>query len=161
MTPWTLRRVFDTMAILFPNHRSAAMACLAIFLAACSNPSSPRVSVQTVLAHQAIWRGQGLHNYSYTYEFVAFNRFANQPLQIDVRQDTVRSVVVLARGENLDPTHFPSIDGLFEQALGAAQNGSLTHIAFDPARGYPTVLGYQALPDALSSQQATDLQPTP
>ena len=108
-----------------------------------------------------MWKSQNLANYSYTYEFEAFHPLANQLLRLEVRQDTVRSVVVLATGASIVPTFFPTIDALFDQALRAAQNGSLTRIAFDPVRGYPTVLGYAAVPDALSAEQASDLQPLP
>jgi hypothetical protein len=108
-----------------------------------------------------MWNSQRLANYSYTYQFAAFSALAYQPLRVEVRQDTVRSVVVLATGESIVPTYFLTIDALFDRALGAAQNGSLTRIDFDSARSYPTLLAYAAVPDALSSQQASALQPLP
>jgi uncharacterized protein DUF6174 len=137
---------------------SVARGSLAVLALACSNPAAP-TSVQSILAHRAVWVGQGLTNYSYTYQFHAFNAFADQPLRLEVRQDTVRSVVVLATGQSISPAYFPTIDALFDRALGTAQNGSLTRIAFDAVRGYPTLLAYAAVPDALSSQQASALQP--
>src|SRR5713101_3204002 len=126
-------------------------------MVACSSPTSP-TSVQSISAHRALWEGQRLTNYSYTYQFAAFTAFANQPLRLEVRQDTVHSVVVLATGQNIVPTYFPTIDALFDRAILAAQNGSLTGIAFEPVRGFPTLLSYAAIPDALSSQQASALQ---
>ena len=129
-------------------------------LISCSNPTEP-TSVLNILANRAEWTRRKPANYSYTYQFAAFNAFANQPLRVEVRQDTVRSVVVLATGDSIAPIYFPTIDALFDRALGAAQSGSLTRIAFDPVLGYPTLLTYAAIPDALSSQQASALQPLP
>jgi len=73
----------------------------------------------------------------------------------------VRSVVVLATGESTEPTYFPTIDALFDDALRAAQNGSLIRVAFDSVRGYPTLLHYAPMPDALSDEEASALQPLP
>ncbi len=128
-------------------------------LTACANHTGSLLSVQTVLEHRAMWEAQGLTSYSYTYEFWAFNRFAGQPLRLEVRADTVRSVVVVATGEVVDPRYFPTINSLFERALAAARDGSLTTVTFDRQRGYPTGLGYAAVPDALSSERASALQP--
>ena len=129
-------------------------------LIGCSNPTEP-TSVLNILEHRAEWTNQKLANYSYTYQYAAFSVLAFQPLRVEVRQDTVRSVVVLATGDTVTATYFPTIDALFDRALAAAQNGSLTRIAFDPVRSYPTLLNYAALPDALSAQQASALQPLP
>ena len=164
MTEPTVRRVLSMGAhvsrALSHLRGSVAVGSLAALILGCSSPTGP-TSVQNILAHRAVWKGQGFANYSYTYQFEAFNAFANRPLRLEVRQDTVRSVVVLATGQNIVPTYFPTIDALFDRALDAAQNGSLTRIAFDPVRGYPTLLAYAAIPDALSSQQASALQPLP
>lgn len=142
--------------------RTVAGGSLAVWVLACSNPAGPG-SVQNILAQRAIWKDQGIANYSYIYQFHAFNALADQPLRLEVRQDTVRSVVVLATGQTISPppAYFPTIDALFDRALGAAQDGALTRIGFDKVRGYPTLLAYAAVPDALSSQQASALQPLP
>ena len=139
---------------------SVAGATSALAVLACSSPTGP-ASIQSILAHRALWENQRLANYSYTYQYHAFSAVADQPLRLEVRQDTVRSVVVLATGENIPPAYFPTIDALFDRALAAAQNRSLTRIAFDAVRGYPTLLDYAAVPDALSSQQASALQSLP
>jgi hypothetical protein len=127
-------------------------------MVACSSPTGP-ASQQSILAHRARWNAQNLTSYSYTYQFSAFIATANQPLRVEVRQDTVRSVVVVASGDTLSPVGFPTIDALFDRALHAAENGSLTRIAFDPRRGFPTLLGYDAIPDVLSSEQASAVEP--
>lgn len=139
--------------------RSVAVGGLAALILACSSPTGP--SVLNIFAHRALWKAQHLTNYAYTYQFYAFHPLANQPLRVEVRQDTVRSVVVLATGDSVAPTFSPTIDALFDEALHAAQNGSLARISFDPVRGYPTALGYAAVPDALSAEQVSDLQPLP
>ena len=139
---------------------TVAVGSLAVWVLACSSPAGPG-SVLSILAQRAVWKDQGIANYAYIYQFHAFNALADKPLRVEVRQDTVRSVVVLATGQNISPppAYFPTIDALFDRALGAAQNGSLTRSAFDAVRGYPTLLIYEANPDALTSQQASTLQP--
>jgi len=139
---------------------SIAVGGLAAFLLACSSPTGP-TSLRSILAHRALWNEQKLTSYSFTYQFSAFNGLANQPLRMEVRQDTVRSVVVVATGDTVTPTHFPTIDVLFDRALRAAENGSLTRISFDTRRGYPTIVGYEAIPDLLSSEQASAVEPLP
>ena len=143
------------------QRRPIVIVVLAALVGACADPTGSGTSIQNILLHRAVWSRQSIHDYSYTYEFAAFNRFAYHPLQVEVRQDTVRSVVVLATGESIDPKYFPTIGALFERALSAAKNGSLKRADFDASRGYPTVLSYAALPDALSSEQASALQPPP
>ena len=140
--------------------RSVAVASLAALILACSSSTGP-ASVESVIVHQAMWKDQKLTNYSYTYQFRAFNAFANQPLRLEVRGDTVRSVIILATGDSIDPTYFPTIDAIFDRALHAAQNGSLTRIAFDPVRSYPTLIDYEAFPDALSFEQVSGLESLP
>ena len=132
-------------------------------MAACSSSTSPGsvMSFEQILAHRAVWRAQGLTDYSFTYQFTSFNALANQPLQLEVRNDTVRSVLVQATGQRTDPKYFPTIDKLFERALAASINGSLRRVTFDDARGYPTHIGYATVPDGLSAQQASALQPLP
>jgi len=105
-----------------------------------TNQSQPLVIANPtpgqVLAQPTVWAAHGLTDYSYTYEFVAFNAFANQAIRLGVRQDTVRSAVLLATGQVLaSPTFFPTIDKLFDLALADATAGSLRVIAFDPAPG--------------------------
>jgi len=140
---------------------SLSIAPVLILMSACANPTGPSsiTSIQSIIAHRALWRAQSLTDYSYTYQFWAFNRFAGQPLQLEIRDDTVRSVVVVATGDSINPLYFPTIEGLFDRALGAAKDGSLRRVAFDPVRGFPTHLGYATVPDRLSSQEASDLQP--
>ena len=143
--------------------RIRSTACLVplAILTACSNATGSLLPEQIILEHRAVWEGQRLTSYSYTYEFWAFNRLAGQPLQLEVRADTVRSVMVVATGEVVDPRYFPTINSLFERALAAARDGSLTTVTFDGERGYPTSIRYAAIPDALSSQRASALQPLP
>jgi hypothetical protein len=137
---------------------SVAMGSLAALILACSTPTD-QASQGSILVHRAMWKAQNLANYSYTYEFYAFNFYAEKPLRLEVRQDTVRFAVVLATGDTIRAAYFPTIDMLFDRALQASQDGSLKRITFDPVRGYPTSLGYAAIPDALSSEQASALQP--
>lgn len=139
-----------------------ALGGLAVLVVACSGPSPTDLKTTAdILAHQATWTHQGITSYSYTYEFTAFNVYAYKPLLVVVRQDTVRSVVDSATGDSITPTGFPTIDGLFENALTAAHDGILTHVEFDPVLGYPARLTYAVVPDGLSSEQASALRSAP
>jgi Family of unknown function (DUF6174) len=140
--------------------------CVAVFtldLIACHAPTSPTTVLDPgpgdILAHRALWASHGLLDYSYTYEFSAFNAFANQPLRLQVHEDTVRSAVLMATGRPVEATYLPTINRLFDLALTAATDHSLQVIAFDPALDYPVRMRFAALPDALSSLEASSLQP--
>ena len=137
-----------------------ALGGLAVLVVACSSTTGLRTS-QDILAHQAQWINQGITSYSYTYEFTAYISYAYRPLRLAVRQDTVRSVVDLTTGDSINPAGFPTINGLFAYAISAAQRGTLSHIEFDAVRGYPSLVTYAVVPDGLSSQQASALQPAP
>jgi len=141
--------------------RSVAVCSLAWLILACASPTGP-TSVHDILAHRAVWDSQRLADYSYTYQtFGGFLSHPPGPLQIEVRGDTVRAVVDLATGDSLVATYLPTIDALFDRALAAAENGSLTGIVFDRVRGYPTRLDYAAVPDKAQSEQASSVQPIP
>ena len=140
---------------------SVAVGSLAGFILACSSATGP-TSVPSILAHRAVWNSQRLANYSYTFQaFGGFMSGPRGPFQLEIRGDTVRVAVDLATGDSLVPTYFPTIDALFDRALDAAESGSLTDIVFDPVRSYPTRLAYAAVPDAVSLEQASALQPLP
>ena len=141
--------------------RSLSVAVALSVIPACANLSGPPVItyIRSITAHRAQWQAQNLKDYSFTYQFWAFNRFAGQPLRLEVRDDTVRSVLVVATGEIVSPAYFPTIEGLFDRALAAAKSGSLRRVAFDAVRGFPTHLGYATVPDGLQSQDASDVQP--
>ena len=142
------------------------IALLAGPLVACHAPTSPSGIITNptpdqIVAQRAVWASHGLTDYSYTYEFFAFNAVAFQPIRLGVRQDTVRSAVLIATGRALVPvpTYFPTIDKLFDLALEVATAGSLRVIAFDPALRYPVHMEITAPPDALSGVEASALQP--
>ena len=142
------------------------VALLAGPLFACHAPTSPSAVIANptpgqILAQRAVWAAHGLSDYAYTYEFHAFNAFADHPIRLGVRQDTVRSAVLTATGRILAvPDYFPTVDKLFELALADATAGSLRVIAFDPALGYPVHMQIAANPDALQSVEASALQPS-
>ena len=61
-------------------HGPIVLGTLAAFALACSSSTAP-TSVQSILSHQAEWTDLHLTSYSYTYQFHAFNAFADQPLR--------------------------------------------------------------------------------
>ena len=139
--------------------RILSAALVAAGIAACSNPTSP----ETIQAHRADWEAHRLVNYDYTYEYDGGNVSgpSGQPLRVQVRQDTVRSVVLLADGTQLTPAYWPTIEKLFDRALSAAQDGSLAHITFDPVLAYPTIVDYVPRPDVIAAEHAGALQAPP
>ena len=141
--------------------------CVAVIgssLVGCHAPTSPPSIVNPtpndVLAYRVMWASHNLTNYSYIYEFQAFNAYAGHPIRLEVQGDTVRSAVLVETGQPIQPAvYFPTIDAMFDRALAAATNDSLEQISFDPALDYPVRMLFLANPDALSSVQASALQP--
>lgn len=146
------------MPAAYAQLRVITAGVVSVLIAACSSATSP-VSIEM---HRAQWKSHGLANYDYTYEFFAgfSSGPANEPLRVMVRQDTVRSAQ-LADGTPLTPGYLPTIDELFDRALAAAKDGSLKTVTFDPDLGYPTLIAYDRVPDALQSEQASALQAQP
>lgn len=111
-----------------------------------------------VLAHRAIWAAVGPRLYSYVITWHGGNGvFDGRPMQLVVRNDTVEEVTFF-NTHQLVPgpyTFWPTIDGLFDEAVSAARGGLLTAIAFDPQFGYPTQIGFVPRPDQASSIEAT------
>ena len=134
------------------------VAALALTFVACSTPTSP--SSDDILAHRARWASHHLSDYVYTYEFSAFNAFADRAIRVEVHGDTVRSAVVVSTGQSLDASFVPTIDQLFDQALANAGH-SLRAITFDRALAYPAHMAFAGPPDALSDVQASALQALP
>ncbi|HUC39306.1 MAG TPA: DUF6174 domain-containing protein [Gemmatimonadales bacterium] len=138
--------------------RRLSAVITAAVITACSSPTSP----DNVRAHLADWKARGIVNYDYTYEIDGgFFNGPHGPVRVEVRQDTVRSVILLADSTTLDPRSWPTIDALFNNALGAAHDGSLARITFDPVLAYPTLIQFDVVPDRVSALRASDLQTQP
>jgi uncharacterized protein DUF6174 len=107
--------------------------------------------------HRAAWEAQGLTDYSYVYELDGFLiNYAGKPIRLEVRQDTVRSAVVIATGDTL-AGHWPTIDDLFDQAAEAQHDDILKAITFDPVLSYPVRMDLSGPPDASGSVLAGQL----
>jgi hypothetical protein len=145
-----------------PIKRTLSLAFLVASLARCGNPTGVRLD--DVRLHRSIWLSQHVTSYTYVYEQTGFFMCCinGEPIAVVVRDDTVRSAIVVATGQSL-PSPGPSftIDALFDQAEGAARNGMLHDVAYDPLLGYPTRIVIAGPPDAAGSLFGSGLEPVP
>ena len=106
--------------------RIAVIAAVSGSVVMCREPTRVPAppSLAEIMAHRAVWDSYHISDYSYVYQFDgAFNVLANQPIQIQVRADTVRAAMLVATGETLtDLRDLPTIRGLFDRAVAAAGN---------------------------------------
>ena len=142
------------------------VAVLTVFLAACHAPTGPssltilNPSADDVQARRAMWVAHAPTGYSYVLtESGGFNAFAGRPFQLVVRNDTVEGVTFFDTHQLVPGpyTFWPTMDGLFDEAVSAAGGGQLTAISFDPLLSYPTRMNFIPRPDVTSSIEATDL----
>jgi hypothetical protein len=126
-----------------------------VALPACSTLTS--LALVDVNRHRAAWDAQGLTDYSYVYELDGFFiNYAGKAIRLEVRQDTVRSAVVIATGDTL-AGHWPTIDDLFDEAAAAVDGGTLRAITYDAALGYPTRMDIAGPADGAGSVLASQL----
>lgn len=139
---------------------SAALALLAC--GACDN-QPVAVRPADILQERAIWASHHLTRYAYVYEITGFLiAFADRPIRLVVLNDSVVSAQDVATDSLLPVTGaFPTIDGLFAQAITAQVAGTLTGITFDSTLGFPSRMDLAGLPDASGSFLASQLQPLP
>lgn len=128
----------------------------------CDSPTGP--SVETVVQHQAAWATHNLSRYAYQYEITGFfNTLEGKAIRLVVLGDTVRSATFVATGDSVPvaPSLLPTIDKLFEQAIAAATDNTLTGVTFDPTFSYPLQMDLAGPPDAGGSVFASHLELLP
>jgi hypothetical protein len=121
---------------------------------------APPPTLALVLAHRAIWAAREPAAYSYILtESGGFSRLAGRPFEVAVLHDTVQSVRFFDTGELVPGpyTGWPTIDGLFDQAVSAVEGSELTAIAFDRLLGYPTQMDFVPQPDRTQRVNASVL----
>jgi len=115
-----------------------------------------------ILAHRAIWVAHKPAGYSYLLtESGGFNVFAGRPFEVSVLHDTVRSVKLFDTGEPVPGpyTFWPTVDGLFDEAVSAIEAQQLTAIAFDPLLANPSQMNFVPQPDRTKVINASVLLP--
>ena len=143
-----------------------ALSALLLAPLACRQASPTQVpsptTVANVLAHRAIWVAHEPAAYSYVLtESGGFNALAGRPFEVSVLHDTVQSVRLFDTGEPMPGpyTFWPTVDGLFDQAVSAIEAQQLTAIAFDPRLAYPTQMSFVPQPDRTKLINASVLLP--
>ena len=137
---------------------------LALAGASCGHEStSPDSATALVQRYQAAWETHQLSSYVYDFKTIGFTTALDgQTFHLLVVADTVRSAVNLATGESFpQPSLFPSVDQLYDQALAGARTGDLSDIQVDTQLSYPLLLVYKGFPDASGSIVCSNLQPVP
>jgi hypothetical protein len=112
-------------------------AILAIVAVSCS-ATDPTFSNSAQLAiHRSEWQQQNIHSYSFDY--TVYGGYPGQaPVRIEVRADTVLSVVARSTGAVLPSASWPTVDGLFSEiAHGIAAGNEQLQVRYDSSLGYP------------------------
>lgn len=138
------------------------MAVVAFVAACTTSPTAP--SLTEIENAQAAWAGHNLTRYVYQYETQGFfNAFDGHVMRIVVIGDTVRSAQFVATNDTVPmaTTLFPTVDGLFAQAIAAEKAGTLVSITFDSTFGFPSRIQTSGLPDASGVTLASNLEPVP
>ena len=135
-----------------------ALATAIVVLGACSNPTE--ISSNDISAHRARWSARGLTKYAYDYKVTGFLiSYAGHDIHIVVLNGAVASATDMTTGQIApgDPSSWPTIDKLFDEATQAAANGSLRDVKFDATFDFPSELDLSGPPDASGSVFATRL----
>jgi uncharacterized protein DUF6174 len=132
-------------------------------LVGCSDATTG-VSSTDVSTHRARWSSRGLTKYAYDYKVTGFLiSYAGHTIHVVVLNSVVLSATDVTTGQAApgDPSSWPTIDKLFDQATQAATDGSLRGVRFDPTFDYPTEIDLAGPPDASGSLFASGLQLLP
>jgi hypothetical protein len=133
-----------------------------MLIAACSDPTEN--SSTDVSGHRARWLSHGLTKYAYDYKVTGFLiSYAGHDIHLVILNGAVQSATDITTGQAApgEPSSWPTIDKLFEEAAQAAANGSLRGARFDATLDYPTELDLAGPPDASGSIFASRVIPLP
>jgi hypothetical protein len=112
-------------------------AVLAIVVVSCT-ATDPTYSNSAQLAiHRSEWQQQNIHSYSFDY--TVYGGYPGRaPARIEVRADTVVSVVARSTGAALPATGWPTVDSLFSEiAHGITAGNDQLQVQYNPVLGYP------------------------
>jgi hypothetical protein len=101
-------------------------------------PTDPTFSNAAQLAlHRSEWQQQNIHSYSFDYS--VYGGYPGQPpVRIEVRADTVLSVVARSTGAVLPSAGWPTVDSLFSEiAQGIAAGNDRLQVQYNSNLGYP------------------------
>lgn len=126
--------------------RQICHAVLLMLLVVSCESTGPLFSPEIELGlHQAQWRQEGIHDYSFEYTFSSV-WVDRPPVRIAVTSDTVRSATVIATGASVQTAGMPTIDSLF-----ATVSRSIHSEMGQPAINYDSKLGYPTSINTVSS----------
>ena len=134
-------------------------------LAAASGCDNAPVAVRApdLQQQRAAWASHNLTRYAYVYETTGFlSAWSGRPVRLVVINGAVSSAQYVSNDSLLpDPSVFPTLDGLFDQAEAALAAGTLTAITFDSTFGFPTRMDLAGPPDASGSIVASGFELLP
>jgi Family of unknown function (DUF6174) len=112
-------------------------AVLAVVVVSCT-ATDPTFSNSSQLAiHHSVWQQQNIHNYSFDYT-VYGGYPGHTPVRIEVRADTVLSVVARSNGAVLPSAGWPTVDGVFSEIAQEISRGNdQLQVEYDSSLGYP------------------------
>ena len=144
--------------------RAIGVLITASFVGCGPHPTAPVApTADEILAHQTMWANHAPNHYSFQFKTIGTQSgFANSPIRIEVRGDTVLSVTDVQTGQAWPGPYpfFPTVDLMFSVALERLNEHALTAIAFDSQWGYPVRIDTFG-PDIGGSEFASMLTPLP
>ena len=130
-------------------------------LAACDNAPVP-FRLREVEAARSMWASHHLTRYAYVYETTGFFiGYDGRPIRLVILNDSVNSAQDMTTDSLLPPGAFPTLDGLFYQAMAALSSGTLYAITFDSTFGYPSRMDLMGPADGSGSILASNLELLP
>jgi len=107
------------------------------------------------------WSAQGIHNYSFNYDFTA-NVFS-PPLHVEVRNDLVTQVTDRTTGATYANSTAPTVDTLFTRVETVIRNESAdVTVTYDGQLGFPAKIEQpSSIPDGGSVTTVTSFQTVP
>lgn len=127
-----------------------------------TNAEGPREAALLQLSvNRQKWSAQGIHNYSFNYDFTA-NVFS-PPLHVEVRNDLVTQVTDRSSGATYANSTAPTVDSLFARVETEIRSESAAiTVTYDGQLGFPAKIEQPSnIPDGGSVTTVTSFQTVP
>jgi hypothetical protein len=123
--------------------RIALSITLIALAAACGDATSP--ASNDLAANRQRWAAANVNDYQYIYRALCFCATIDS-VRVLVSADSVRSAIRLPKGEQLDPSEFPTVEALFKIVDDANAAKREVHVAYHWQFGFPTKIDLPGRP---------------
>jgi len=120
----------------------------AILASSCSSPTAEELELER---NEKLWQSQNITNYDFTLERQCFcSADWRGPVNIQVRNGVVISVIYVSTGETVDPEIFNNADTIeelfgiirdaYEEKNTFNQKAEMVNVTYHPEMGYPLTI---------------------